>query len=156
MSETRVSRRALFGLAPKTHERANSPGEKPAGFSLQAFYGRRGASSSDVLPAFALRAELPDVPTSDVGVTRTDGPTPPWASPPAAKIDGVVRVRGYACLAFRGTPCTVCKERCPEEAAIVFHHGRPEVNPALCTGCGACVGACPAPVNGFDIVPRAR
>lgn len=53
------------------------------------------------------------------------------------------------CRANRGTPCTRCGDTCPA-GAIGF---RPQVGHAaavpileemLCTGCGACVSACPA------------
>ncbi len=59
----------------------------------------------------------------------------------------VVAAFGEACLAERGVECRVCGERC-ESRAIRFRlrAGRPAA-PALesarCSGCGACVAACP-------------
>jgi ferredoxin len=150
MSDEKISRRGLFGLLRK------DAAPKPPGFSLGTFYGHRNASSSDALPSFELRSGLPTTETSEVGTTHTPAAPPPWAVPAAHRIDGVVRVREYACLAHQGTSCSVCKERCPEERALVVRDGKPTVDPAHCTGCGACVGACPAPVNGFDIVPVRR
>lgn len=55
---------------------------------------------------------------------------------------------GPACLADRGVECRVCGEVC-DVRAIRFQPRlgappRPSLDPALCTGCGACVGACPA------------
>ena len=55
------------------------------------------------------------------------------------------------------SPCIVCEEWCPtspkaiylEEAVVLDREGnevavqRPHVDPALCTGCGACENACP-------------
>lgn len=54
---------------------------------------------------------------------------------------------GEACLARHGIHCQTCRDICPE-TAVRFHLalGRPP-QPALddqvCTGCGACVAACP-------------
>jgi ferredoxin-type protein NapF len=55
---------------------------------------------------------------------------------------------GEACFAARGVVCQSCGDACPE-SAIRF---RPRLGgPALpsldadrCTGCGACIGPCPA------------
>lgn len=146
MSADRVSRRGLLGL-----REARAPAPTPPAFSLGGFYAGR-APSGDAIPTFSLREGLPVVQSSAVGVER-GAARPPWAAE-AAPLDGVVRVRAYACLAHQGTACSVCSERCPEDGAITVTAGRPTVVAERCTGCGACVGACPAPVNGFDIVPR--
>lgn len=55
---------------------------------------------------------------------------------------------GEFCLAKQGIECRVCADRCAENA-IHFppQAGRisvPEIDPDRCTGCGACVGACPS------------
>ncbi len=144
MSGDRITRRGLLLLLDRRPP-------APAGFSLGDFY--RGRAPTDALPTFSLREGLPVVQTSDVGVER-GAARPPWAAGEVTPIDGVVRVRGYACLAHQGSACSVCKERCPEDGAIRVDAGRPTVVAERCTGCGACVSACPAPVNGFDIVPR--
>jgi ferredoxin-type protein NapF len=52
------------------------------------------------------------------------------------------------CLALNRVVCRSCGEVC-EARAIRFAPAvggasAPEVDPALCNGCGACVGACPA------------
>ena len=52
---------------------------------------------------------------------------------------------GAACLAKKGVVCRSCEDVC-EPRAIRFEIGRvasPNVEAALCTGCGACVTACP-------------
>jgi ferredoxin-type protein NapF len=53
-----------------------------------------------------------------------------------------------SCLAARGVVCRSCGDRC-EVRAIRFRLARggvsrPELLPDQCTGCGACVGVCPA------------
>ena len=51
------------------------------------------------------------------------------------------------CLSFKGVACRICGEHC-DAGAIRFHlriggAALPEVT-ADCTGCGTCVGVCPA------------
>lgn len=57
-------------------------------------------------------------------------------------------VIGDNCLAYHGVVCRTCGEQC-EPRAIQYRPtvGRvpqPEMNMALCNGCGACVRPCPA------------
>lgn len=52
------------------------------------------------------------------------------------------------CLTRRGVVCRSCGEQC-ETGAIRFRFvkggvAQPQVEPALCTGCGACFAVCPA------------
>ena len=53
-----------------------------------------------------------------------------------------------SCLALRGIVCRVCEEQCDARAVrirlAVGGGAAPAVEPALCTGCGACVAPCPA------------
>ncbi|HET8727056.1 MAG TPA: ferredoxin-type protein NapF [Alphaproteobacteria bacterium] len=55
---------------------------------------------------------------------------------------------GDACLAGRGVYCQSCKDACPEGAIgfapVLGSVPRPGIDLAACTGCGACVSACPA------------
>lgn len=57
-----------------------------------------------------------------------------------------------ACLTGLGVHCQSCRDSCPERA-IRFPPTaavpRPELDPARCTACGACVGACPAGAIGM-------
>jgi ferredoxin len=64
-----------------------------------------------------------------------------------------VRVRPQACLAWQGSFCSTCSERCPVEGAIESELGRPRVVESRCDGCGLCVRMCPAPINAFEFLP---
>jgi ferredoxin-type protein NapF len=52
------------------------------------------------------------------------------------------------CLAKRGVYCEVCRDQCVPRAVTfrprVGRIASPSVQTAACTGCGACVGPCPA------------
>lgn len=112
------------------------------GFSLGSFYDARAEGSEvtgDVLPHFRVRDGGVTTETTGVGVTRP--------------VEGVVRIREADCLGHTSF-CSVCSERCPVPGAIVIDLGRPRVDPTHCTGCGVCVGVCPAPINAFDKVLR--
>lgn len=55
---------------------------------------------------------------------------------------------GSDCLARAGVSCLACGDSCPA-AAIRFRPriggpALPSLDPTACTGCGACVGVCPA------------
>jgi Pyruvate/2-oxoacid:ferredoxin oxidoreductase delta subunit len=149
-----MSRRGFLGLAPREAPRE----EARRGFSLDAFYGARDASSATSLPRFAVRAPADPIETSRVGVPdvgRLERPAA-GASPARARraIDGVLAIRPGACLAWQRSFCTVCVERCPEPGAIAVDQGKPRVVPERCTGCGVCVEVCPAPLQAFEIRPR--
>ncbi|MGY0634775.1 ferredoxin-type protein NapF [Luteimonas sp. A478] len=52
---------------------------------------------------------------------------------------------GENCLTAKGVVCRSCSDACGDDA-IVFPRARvpsPQVNADCCTGCGACVAACP-------------
>jgi Na+-translocating ferredoxin:NAD+ oxidoreductase RNF subunit RnfB len=58
------------------------------------------------------------------------------------------------CLAWQGSFCSVCSERCPVGGAISTDRGKPRVNPDICTGCRICHDVCPAPKPAIFLVPR--
>ena len=53
-----------------------------------------------------------------------------------------------ACLARQGVTCMSCRDACPEDAIrFIPRMGGPflpDLSPAACTGCGACIAPCPA------------
>lgn len=69
---------------------------------------------------------------------------------------GIARVKKGKCLAWKDKEyCMVCDEYCPYNAIDTVWIGDvacPVVNEALCRGCGACEGACPAIRAGKAIV----
>ncbi|MGE4586010.1 MAG: 4Fe-4S binding protein [Mangrovibacterium sp.] len=61
---------------------------------------------------------------------------------------GIVRFVKQNCVVFTDeTLCGACSEHCPTKAVIMVPYKNelniPEVNPAICVGCGACEHACP-------------
>ena len=52
---------------------------------------------------------------------------------------------GEACLPGHGVVCSSCREICPESAIRIppGARGAAHIDPAACTGCGACVAICP-------------
>jgi ferredoxin len=149
-SQALLSRRAFLGFLRRKEEPASSPRPAPApavpapapggGFSLEAFYSARaqsGETTGSHLPVFSLREGLivPQEGVSRVGMA----PRP-------------VRIRPQLCLAWQGSFCSTCSERCPVEDAIVIESGRPRVVEARCNGCGLCVQACPAPLDALEFL----
>jgi ferredoxin-type protein NapG len=66
---------------------------------------------------------------------------------------GTAVVSPLACLAHQGTTCSACVEQCPVAGAMHWENGRPVVDGDVCTGCGVCQSACPAPQNAILILP---
>ena len=48
------------------------------------------------------------------------------------------------CLAWSDVICLSCKGLCPEHAIVWDRRMRPGIDAKRCSGCGGCVGACPA------------
>ncbi|MCH5375577.1 MAG: 4Fe-4S dicluster domain-containing protein, partial [Planctomycetes bacterium] len=66
---------------------------------------------------------------------------------------GTAKVTEQLCLAYQGTTCTVCSERCPVDGAIALSRGKPTIDEATCVGCGVCRFVCPAPENAILLMP---
>lgn len=65
----------------------------------------------------------------------------------------VAVIAGRHCLAYQGTFCSTCRERCPVAGAIVVERGMPRVVADRCNGCRICHDVCPAPINAIRLVP---
>jgi ferredoxin len=108
--------------------------------SRRAFFGR-----------IVGREGTPPIPTGP-----TVPPEPPAAPAPRQRPRpgerhqparaGTFAIAEHLCIAWRGTSCSTCRERCPVEGAILVEAGRPTIDPAVCTACGDCVAVCPAPI----------
>jgi len=72
------------------------------------------------------------------------------------KIGEVVLTLELCVVVAQGTDCVACSEHCPTQAVFPKpykdHLRVPEINPALCIGCGACEFACPVrPVRAIRV-----
>ncbi|MBL9002382.1 MAG: 4Fe-4S dicluster domain-containing protein [Phycisphaerae bacterium] len=67
----------------------------------------------------------------------------------------VATIQPMACLAYTGSFCSVCSERCPVPGAIEVTKGKPRIREDVCTGCGVCANVCPAPENAVMVLPLA-
>lgn len=95
--------------------------------------------------ACVMCADTPCIAACEPGVLRRDRPL---------KM-GVAYIERGACLAYTGTICTVCSERCPVPGAIQLSGGKPLIHAETCTGCGVCAFVCPAPANAVVLMPLA-
>lgn len=103
------------------------------------FFGRK--TSIEAEPETGLPASTSSPPASS---------NPQDAGPPPLAL-----ILDRFCLAWQGSFCSVCSERCPEPGAILTENGKPRVNPDRCTGCHICHDVCPAPKNAVFFVSRA-
>ncbi len=85
---------------------------------------------------------------------RAEPVAPPLAVPVREEAPPLALILDRFCLAYQGSFCSVCSERCPENGAIVVEQGKPRVNPDFCTGCKICHEVCPAPKNAVFLVSR--
>jgi Fe-S-cluster-containing hydrogenase component 2 len=101
-------------------------------------------------PAISRRAFLSSLlPGRIAGASVSDVP-----APMARDADLLAIIAGRHCLAYTGSFCSVCHERCPLPGAIVVERGLPRIDPSLCNGCRVCHDVCPAPTNAVRLIPR--
>ncbi|MBK8477215.1 MAG: hypothetical protein IPL39_13240 [Opitutaceae bacterium] len=124
----------------------------------------RGLSRRDMLTRLfspvrraAAAATQPDRPApAPANSSRRSLVTRPALSPegPVTEYSHIAVIAGRECLAYQGTGCTICVERCPVAGALVLEQGLPRVVASICTGCRLCHEVCPAPGQAIRIVPR--
>lgn len=81
-------------------------------------------------------------------------PTPLLVAVPKPAGDELALILDRFCLAYQGSFCSVCAERCPEPGAILMRDGKPSIVADLCTGCHLCHEVCPAPKKAIFFVSR--
>lgn len=86
--------------------------------------------------------------------TGPRGEEPPAAAPASEEAPPLALILDRFCLAYQGSFCSICSERCPADGAITTEQGKPRVNPDFCTGCKICHDVCPAPKNAVFLVSR--
>lgn len=110
---------------------------------------RSAAETPIIDPTLApclLCEDLPCISACEPGALRAEAPSSL----------GTAHVQAFDCLNRLGTTCSVCVERCPVPGAMSWAGGVPTVDASLCTGCGQCHYACPAPSNAIAIHPNAE
>lgn len=117
----------------------------------------KAISRRDLFRSFFGQNQKKDAPAAEV----PEQEKPPWARTGEPEITRdserapqLALILDRFCLAWQGSFCSVCVERCPEPGAIPTEKGKPRVNPDLCTGCGICHDVCPAPKNAVFMVRR--
>lgn len=116
---------------------------------FRSLLGRTREKEPQEVPSVAARDEAdlhPATPCSPAmnPATRSGDPCQPQ----------LALILDRFCLAWQGSFCSVCVERCPVPGAIATEMGKPRVSPETCTGCGICHDVCPAPKNAVFLVPR--
>jgi MauM/NapG family ferredoxin protein len=70
---------------------------------------------------------------------------------------GTAEVVRSWCIAWRGAPCRACVDLCPIPGALKLVRGErvyvPEVDAAVCIGCGICERYCPTKPAAIRVVP---
>jgi ferredoxin-type protein NapG len=58
---------------------------------------------------------------------------------------GVAKLHSHLCIRTKNIECSACAEICPEKAiSLTGKNKAPAIKKNICTGCGACLQACPA------------
>ncbi|MGJ3258922.1 MAG: ferredoxin-type protein NapF [Rhodospirillales bacterium] len=82
------------------------------------------------------------------GVCATTCPEDVFDTAKSRPWDLTIQIASDDCLAIAGVHCATCSDVCDDNAIRmpprIGGPPHPEINADRCTGCGACVGACPA------------
>lgn len=87
-------------------------------------------------------------------VLSREGASPSESPDPSVRTNQVAIIQGRYCLAYQGSYCSTCYERCPVPGAIEFDDANPRIVLETCTGCGVCHDVCPAPENAILVTER--
>ncbi|EKV31323.1 Ferredoxin-type protein NapF (periplasmic nitrate reductase) [Caenispirillum salinarum AK4] len=158
VSDQKVTRRGLFRrlAGARTVEAVRPPGALPERRFLDACSGCGDCADACPTGVIVMASGVPEVNFSKAGCefcgACADACRPGAIRPASEAAPGPAWTHGIAigagCLSAAGVVCRVCGEQC-EAGAIRFRlsvggRSSPELDPDLCTGCGACVGPCPA------------
>lgn len=121
----------------------------PAGAIVHAPARFREAAGTPMIDAHTAACIMcPDAPCIESCEPRVLRPDQP-------RTMGVAWIQTEACLAYTGSFCSVCAERCPVPGSIDVTSGKPSIRADACTGCGVCATVCPAPTNAVVVMPIA-
>jgi len=71
-------------------------------------------------------------------------------------INATFRIATQGCVAHHGVICFSCKEPCIDDAILFNGMFNPVIDMDRCTGCGFCVGRCPAQAIEYATIPIAE
>lgn len=74
----------------------------------------------------------------------------------SAQINAIFRIAVEECVAHHGVICFSCKEPCIDDAILFNGMFNPVIDMDKCTGCGYCLGRCPAQAIDFTVIPMSR
>lgn len=117
-------------------------------FALPARLGAQvaGTPALDLLNhGCHLCSDWPCVSACEPGVLRlpevgTEGKDEALA-PPLPRL-AAARIDARRCLPYQGPECGACDGSCPVPGALRWESFKPDIDTALCTGCGLCREAC--------------
>lgn len=72
------------------------------------------------------------------------------------KLNATFRISTQRCVAHHGVICFSCKEPCIDDAILFNGMFNPVIDSDRCTGCGFCMGRCPADAIEYDAIPVAQ
>lgn len=68
-------------------------------------------------------------------------------------INATFRISTQGCVAHQGVICFSCKEPCIDDAILFNGMFNPVIDMERCTGCGFCLGRCPAHAIEYSAIP---